>query len=193
MAALPAPTRWQGRLEDAAVSNDRLDIPAWLLGYPNVVDRWDGTGEHRLRAIPMIRGTIRWSGAIGRPDGPVDQAFGMSVERLDVTPLEEVDPRQPQPHACNVTFRDATDEHGPCVAFVVRGLRLLGFDNYPRNPHGYSMNGGYILTPSLRTRWGGPRGARSFLGRLAFMPDKWGTPLTEDAPMADIHFVLAPR
>jgi hypothetical protein len=193
MAALLLSMRWTGSVEEAAVPNEELDIPDWLLGYPGVSGTWGRRDERRLGAIPMIVGTIRWSGTIGRPDGPLDQAFAMFVERLEVTPLEEVDPRQPQPYACNVTFKDATDEQGPCVSFVVHGLRLLGYDHYPRNPHGHNMNGGYLLTPSLQARWGGPLGARAFLGRLEFTPSKWGTPLTENAPVADIHFILAPH
>lgn len=173
--------------------NDKPDIPEWLLGYPGVVGPWGGERDQRRLAAPMILGTIRWSGWMGRPDGPVDQGFEMHVERVDVTPLEEVDPREPKPYACTVTFRDATDEQGPCVSFLVRGLTFVGFDDFPLNPHGREMNGGYILTPSMRTLWRGPLGARPFLGPLVFTPGKWRTPLTETAPIAEVHFVLAPR
>lgn len=175
------------------MANEELDIPEWLLGYPGVVGTLGGERDPRRLVAPMILGTIRWSGSIGRPDGPVDQAFEMQVERVEVTPLEEVDPRKPKPYPCTVTFRDATDEQGPCVSFIVRGLALVGLDAFPRNPHGYEMNGGYILTPSIRTLWGGPRGTRAFLGRLAFSPEKWRTPLTENAPVVQVQFQLAPR
>lgn len=172
--------------------DEKLDIPKHRLGEQDYSEQLGKADTGRLGAVPMIVGTIRWSSSIGRPDSPVDQAFDMLVERLPVTPLEEVDPRSPHPFDCTVNFSDATDDGGPCVSFYVHGLPLLGFKNYPRSPHGFNMNGGYILTPSIKTIWCGPLGGRAFRTPLQFTPVKQGTPLTEEDSIATMHFTLAP-
>lgn len=171
---------------------DKLDIPPHLLGELGADERLEDIDPQRTGAVPMILGTIRWEGWLGRPEGPLEEAFAIQVERLEVTRAEDRYPAQPQPCDCVVRFHDASDKTGPAVFYLVRGLSLLGYDDFPRDGHGHNMNGGYILTPALRSRWDdGPRG-RPFLTPLEFTPAKQGTPLTEANPIARIDFTLAP-
>lgn len=171
---------------------ERLDIPTHRQGNLEPSDQVDRADAQRSGAVPMIVGTIRWHG-IGMPRGPLDQAFGMLVERLEVTKPEDRYPAEPHPFDCSVTFSDSTDEQGPAVAFAVRGLSPVGFKSYPLDGHGHNMNGGYILTPSIEGLWGGPLEARSFLSPLEFSPAKQGAPLTEEDPIVTMNFTLAPR
>lgn len=171
---------------------DKLDLPAHRLGDLDPLERVEDIDPQRTGAVPMILGTIRWEGWLGRPEGALAEAFAIQVERLEVTPVDAPYPAQPQPCDCVVRFDDASDDTGPAVSYVVRGLGLLGFDVYPRDGHGHNINGGYILTPALSSSWDyGPRG-RPFLAPLAFTPDKRGTPLTEANPIVRIDFMLAP-
>jgi hypothetical protein len=171
---------------------DKRDFPTHREGDLDPLERVEDIDPQRTGAVPMILGTIRWEGWIGRPEGPLEEAFAIQVERLEVTRAEDPYPAQPQPCDCVVRFHDASDDTGPAVDYVVRGLSLLGFDAYPRDGHGHNMNGGYILTPAIRAAWdNGPRG-RPFLGSLAFTPNKQGVPLTEANPIARIDFMLAP-
>lgn len=171
---------------------DKRDVPAPPFGDLDPTGPIEDIDPQRTGAVPMILGTIRWEGWLGRPQGPLAEAFAIHVERLEVTRSEDPYPAQPQPCDCVVRFHDASDDTGPAVSYVVRGLGLLGFDVYPRDGHGYNMNGGYILTPALSGMWDdGPRG-RPFLGSLAFTPDRQGTPLTEANPIVRIDFTLAP-
>ncbi len=171
---------------------DKLDLPTRRLGDLEPLGRVEDIDPQRTGAVPMILGTIRWEGRFGRPEGLLEQAFAIQVERLAVTEAEAPEPARPQPCECVVRFHDASDDTGPAVGYVVRGLALLGFDVFPRDGHGHNMNGGYILTPALSSGWDdGPRG-RAFLGRLSFAPAKQGTPLTEAKPIVRIDFTLAP-
>ena len=175
---------------------DRLDIPTHRQGdidHRNPTDELGDIDERRTGAVPMVVGTIRWSSDIGGPQCPVEDAFDMLVEYVDVTPLEQVDPKEPRPYECRVSFNDISDESGPGVSFAVRGLRLVGFDQFPLNPHGKDMNGGYILTPTIKAAWGNPLIGRTFLSPLEFTPAKQKKPLTESEPIASMDFVLAPR
>jgi hypothetical protein len=172
---------------------DKFDLPAHRLGDLDDDDGVRDFDPHRTGAVPMILGTIRWEGWLGRPQGPLDQAFAILVERLEVTKAEDRYPAQPQPCDCVVRYRDASDDAGPAVAYVVRGLGLLGFDAYPLDGHGHNMNGGYILTPSITALWDEGLRDRPFLSPLEFTPAKRGTPLTEANPIVTIDFALAPR
>ena len=171
---------------------DKRDFPTRREGDLDPFEGVDDIDPQRTGAVPMILGTIRWEGWIGRPEGPLEEAFAIQVERLAVTLADDPYPAQPHPCDCVVRFHDASDDTGPAVDYVVRGLPPLGLDDYPRDGHGHNMNGGYILTPAIRVAWDdGPRG-RPFLGSLAFTPAKLGTPLTAANPIVRIDFTLAP-
>ncbi|HEX6611361.1 MAG TPA: hypothetical protein VF051_11335, partial [Hyphomicrobiaceae bacterium] len=64
---------------------DKRDFPTHRQGGLDPLGPVEDIDPQRTGAVPMILGTIRWEGWIGRPEGPLDQAFAIQVERLEVT------------------------------------------------------------------------------------------------------------
>lgn len=147
--------------------------------------------EELLRLPPMIIGTIRWKGSVGRPSGDLCSGFDIVFEEHTPTQFRDAGGHaEPIPGTGiwktiseSTTCRSVTEEE----TYLSVSLRFMGLhvNMFP--------DGSYRISPRLRGNWR-PSGLLAALsGYRAIEPASYTVVLTKADPIQAIAFEVVRR